>query len=125
MIFWMYGMTILTEWMKIKKVNHILFLILSFLSLVTWEYIFIYLIDKPRDIKSAGKNLLPNYPSYSQICIRRGLNQLDISSNGLDDDDNKDIIIAIDSTGIKITNRGHSGCKKNGRSKRRRRRKTI
>jgi hypothetical protein len=56
-------------------------------------------------IKATGKNL-PNHPSYSQIC-RRGINQLDISSNRLDENnDNDGIIIAIDSTGIKVTNRG-------------------
>jgi hypothetical protein len=55
-------------------------------------------------IKATGKNF-PNHPSYSQICRR--VNQLDISSNRLDDDDDNDgIIIAIDSTGIKVTNRG-------------------
>ena len=56
-------------------------------------------------IKATGKNL-PSHPSYSQICRR--VNKLDIISNRLDDDDDDDdgIIIAIDSTGIKITNRG-------------------
>ncbi len=53
-------------------------------------------------IKATGKNL-PSHPSYSQICRR--VNKLDIISNRLDDDDDG-IIIAIDSTGIKITNRG-------------------
>ena len=55
-------------------------------------------------IKATGKNL-PDHPSYSQICRR--VNKLDIPSNRLDDDDDDDgIIIAIDSTGIKVTNRG-------------------
>ena len=53
-------------------------------------------------IKATGKNL-PDHPSYSQICRR--VNKLDITSNRLDDNDD-DIIIAIDSTGIKVTNRG-------------------
>jgi hypothetical protein len=44
---------------------------------------------------------------YSQICKIRGANQLDISSNRLDDDDDdRDIIIVIYSTSIKVTNRG-------------------
>jgi hypothetical protein len=51
-------------------------------------------------IKATGKNL-PDHSSYSQICRR--VNKLDITSNRLDDDDN---IVAIDSTGIKVTNRG-------------------
>jgi hypothetical protein len=53
---------------------------------------------------------MPNHPSYGQICTR--LSTLDIdnsSSSGRiddDDDDDGDIVIAIDSTGIKVTNRG-------------------
>jgi hypothetical protein len=57
-------------------------------------------------IKATGKSL-PNHPSYSQICRRT--NKLDIStksSDDNDDNDEKNIIIAIDSTGIKVTNRG-------------------
>src|SRR6476646_5945892 len=41
-------------------------------------------------------------PSYSQICRRT--NKLDININGSKENDF--VIIAIDSTGIKITNRG-------------------
>ena len=57
-------------------------------------------------IKATGKSL-PNHPSYSQICRR--VNKLDISTKSSDDNDENDeknIIIAIDSTGIKVTNRG-------------------
>ena len=55
-------------------------------------------------IKATGKNL-PDHPNYSQICRR--VNKLDISTKrSSDDEDDKDIIIAIDSTGIKVTNRG-------------------
>jgi hypothetical protein len=60
-------------------------------------------------IKATGK-ILPDHPSYSQICRR--VNKLAISNNRLDDHDDdddeeeKDIIIAIDSTGVKVTNRG-------------------
>ena len=54
-------------------------------------------------IKATGKSL-PDHPSYSQICRR--VNKLDIPSNRSDDDDDDGIIIALDSTGIKITNRG-------------------
>jgi len=48
---------------------------------------------------------LPDHPSYSQICIRR-INKLDFASNRLDDNEYDSIVIALDSTGIKITNRG-------------------
>jgi hypothetical protein len=54
-------------------------------------------------IKATGKNI-PNHPSYGQLCRR--LSRLDIDSSRIDDDDDGDIVIAIDSTGIKVTNRG-------------------
>src|SRR4051794_18508436 len=54
-------------------------------------------------IKATGK-CLPDHPSYSQICRR--VNKLDITTSNRSDDDDGNIIIAIDSTGIKITNRG-------------------
>jgi transposase-like protein len=54
-------------------------------------------------IKATGKNL-PDHSSYSQICRR--VNKLDISTKRSDNGGDKDIIIAIDSTGIKVTNRG-------------------
>jgi Transposase DDE domain len=54
---------------------------------------------------------MPNHPSYGQI--RRRLSTLDIDNNNSSsgriedyDDDDGDIVIAIDSTGIKVTNRG-------------------
>ena len=57
---------------------------------------------------------IPNHSSYGQICRR--LSRLDIDNNSsssgrIDDDDDDDdgdgdIVIAIDSTGIKVTNRG-------------------
>ena len=78
----------------------------SFILVIGYMRIYFHLPYRQTEgiIKATGKNL-PNHPSYSQIC-RRGLNQLDISSNRLDDDDDNDgIIIAIDSTGIKVTNR--------------------
>jgi hypothetical protein len=60
-------------------------------------------------IKATG-NGLPHHPSFSQI--NRRINRLDIdgsmSSNKLydDGDDDKDVVIDVDSTGIKVTNRG-------------------
>lgn len=53
-------------------------------------------------IKATGKSL-PDHPSYSQICRR--VNKLDIAPKRLDHNNN-DIVIALDSTGIKVTNRG-------------------
>ena len=47
---------------------------------------------------------IPNHPSYGQICRR--LSRLDIDSGSSKIEDDDDIVIAIDSTGIKVTNRG-------------------
>ncbi len=53
---------------------------------------------------TVGKNL-PDHPCYSQICRR--VNKLDIDiHNSIENDDDVVIIIAADSTGIKVTNRG-------------------
>ncbi len=54
-------------------------------------------------IKATGKSL-PNHPCYEQICKR--INKLNIDNSNNKIDESKDIIISIDSTGIKITNRG-------------------
>ena len=56
-------------------------------------------------IKATGKNLTANPPIYGHICKR--INRLNIDSiECKKDEDEEDIIIAIDSTGIKVTNRG-------------------
>jgi IS5 family transposase len=76
----------------------------SFIHIIGYMRIYFHMPYRQTEgiIKATGKNL-PDHPSYSQICRR--VNKLDITSNRLDDDD-RDIIIAIDSTGIKVTNRG-------------------
>jgi len=49
---------------------------------------------------------IPNHPnSYGQICTRLSTLDIDASSGRIEDDDGH-IVIAIDSTGIKVTNRG-------------------
>jgi Transposase DDE domain len=56
-------------------------------------------------IKATGKNLPEKPPSYGHICKR--INKLNINiTNDNTDDDDEYIIIAIDGTGIKVTNRG-------------------
>ncbi len=59
-------------------------------------------------IKATGKSLPTNPPSYGHMCKR--INKLNIDINDYDkkkdNDDNDYIIIAADSTGIKVTNRG-------------------
>ena len=76
----------------------------SFIHIIGYMRMYFHLPYRQTEgiIKATGKNL-PDHPSYSQICRR--VNKLDITSNRLDDNDD-DIIIAIDSTGIKVTNRG-------------------
>lgn len=76
----------------------------SFLLIIGYMRIYFHLPYRQTEgiIKATGKNL-PVHPSYSQICRRA--NKLDIASKRLSDDDDC-IIIALDSTGIRITNRG-------------------
>jgi Transposase DDE domain len=54
-------------------------------------------------IKATGKSL-PNHPSYGHICKRINKLNIRIDNSNIDNDD--DLIIAVDSTGIKVTNRG-------------------
>jgi hypothetical protein len=54
-------------------------------------------------IKATGKSL-PNHPCYEQICKR--INKLNINDSNKEIVESKDIVIAIDSTGIKTANRG-------------------
>jgi hypothetical protein len=77
----------------------------SFILVIGYIKVYFHLPYRQTEgiIKATGKNL-PDHPSYSQICRR--VNKLDISTKRSDDEDDKDIIIAIDSTGIKVTNRG-------------------
>ena len=63
-------------------------------------------------INATGKRLLlPANPSYGHICKRINKLNINIKKDKIDDDD---LIISIDGTGIKVTNRGHDGWMKNG-----------
>ena len=98
------------------------FLIPSFLSLVISGYAFTFPIDKQKGIIKAtiGKSIPEDKrpPSYSQTCRRT--NKLDININSSIDDNDDVVIIAVDSTGIKLTNRGQwMQDKWNSRQKRR------
>jgi Transposase DDE domain len=82
----------------------------SFILVIGYIRVYLHLPYRQTEgiIKATGKNI-PNHPSYGQLCRR--LSRLDIDSSRIDDDDNNndddgDIVIAIDSTGIKVTNRG-------------------
>ena len=54
-------------------------------------------------IKVAGGRI-PNHPCYEQICKR--INKLNINDGNSEINESEDVTIAIDSTGIKVTNRG-------------------
>jgi len=56
-------------------------------------------------IKATGKSLPSNPPSYGHICKRINKLNIDIKREKRDDE-NGYIIVSIDSTGIKVTNRG-------------------
>jgi len=64
-------------------------------------------------IKATRKTLPERSPSYGHICKR--INKLNVNINYGDVKNHNDgyIIIAADSTGIKVTNRGHSGWRRN------------
>ncbi len=55
-------------------------------------------------IKATGKNLPANPPSYGHICKR--VNKLNVDVRKSRKVDDNDLIIPIDGTGIKVTNRG-------------------
>ena len=57
-------------------------------------------------INATGKGLPGNSPSYGHICKRINKLNIDIKRKKIDDDDDDYVVISIDSTGIKITNRG-------------------
>ena len=63
-------------------------------------------------IKATGKRLPSNSPSYGHICKRINKLNIDIRRDNTGDGGGSDIIVSIDSTGIKITNRGQWMSKK-------------
>jgi Transposase DDE domain len=90
--------------MKIRKVKSTDILIPLSLSLVRYR-VYFHLPYRQTEgiIKATGMNI-PNHPnSYGQICRR--LSRLDIDNSSKIEDDDSDIVIAIESTGIKVTNR--------------------
>ena len=84
----------------------------SFILVIGYMRIYFHLPYRQTEgiIKATGRNL-PSHPSYGHICKR--INRLNDSSCSIISSSsskcnigNDDLIIAIDSTGIKITNRG-------------------
>ena len=81
MIFWTYGITILTRMNENKKGKPYSFPD-SFIHIIGYIRIYFHLPYRQTEgiIKATGKNI-PDHPSYSQICRR--VNKLDIISNRL------------------------------------------
>jgi hypothetical protein len=77
----------------------------SFILVIGYMRIYFHLPYRQTEgiIKATGK-LLPNHPSYGHLCKRINSLKADFNSGIKTDDD--DLMIAIDSTGIKVTNRG-------------------
>ncbi len=57
-------------------------------------------------IKATIGKSLPNHTSYGHMCKRVNKLNIDINDSKIDYDNDNDLIIAVDSTGIKVTNRG-------------------
>ena len=85
----------------------------SFIKLLGYMRIYFHLPYRQTEgiVRAHAANTLPSIPDYSRICRR--INRLNIKINDDNDDMNNSslqhddyFIIAIDSTGIKVTNRG-------------------
>ncbi len=93
--------------MKAKKVENSY--THSFIKLLGYMRAYFHLPYRQTEgvVREHASNTLPSIPDYSRICRR--INRLDIKIN--DDEDKSNLnddyfVIAIDSTGIKVTNRG-------------------
>ena len=112
--------------MKIRNARYLHFLILLFFCY--WPHKIMFssttLQTNRRRHQGYRRKKPPFHPSYGHICKR--INKLNVHiDNSKTDDDDDDLIIAVDNTGIKITNRGHSGCMTNEAIKRRRGRRKV
>ena len=86
----------------------------SFIKLLGYMRVYFHLPYRQTEgvVREHASNTLPSIPNYSNISRR--INRLDIKINNKNKNNNDDyFVIAIDSTGIKVTNRGewmrHSG----------------
>ena len=86
----------------------------SFIKLLSYMRAYFHLPYRQTEgiVRAHAANTLPSIPDYSRICRR--INILNIKINDYDDDDDANnsslhddnFVIAIDSTGVKVTNRG-------------------
>ena len=80
----------------------------SFIKLLGYLRVYFHLPYRQTEgiVRAHASNILPSIPDYSRICRR--INKLNITISS-DDESNvytDNFVIAIDSTGIKVTNRG-------------------
>jgi hypothetical protein len=91
----------------------------SFIKLLGYMRAYFHLPYRQTEgvVREHASNTLPSIPDYSNISRR--INRLDIKIS-LDDADKSNLhadnfVIAIDSTGLKVTNRGGNGLGTNGK----------
>ena len=91
----------------------------SFIKLLGYMRAYFHLPYRQTEgvVREHASNTLPSIPDYSNISRR--INRLDIKIS-LDDADKSNLhadnfVIAIDSTGLKVTNRGGNGLDINGK----------
>ena len=91
----------------------------SFIKLLGYMRAYFHLPYRQTEgvVREHASNTLPSIPDYSNISRR--INRLDIKIS-LDDTDKSNLhddnfVIAIDSTGVKVTNRGENGSDINGK----------
>ncbi len=89
----------------------------SFIKLLGYMRAYFHLPYRQTEgiVRAHAANTLPSIPDYSRICRR--INRLNIK---ISDDDKSSLhddnfVIAIDSTGIKVSNRGGNGLGTNGK----------
>ena len=79
----------------------------SFIKLLGYMRVYFHLPYRQTEgvVREHASNTLPSIPNYSNISRR--INRLDININNKNNNNNDDyFVIAVDSTGIKVTNRG-------------------
>jgi transposase len=82
----------------------------SFIKLLGYMRAYFHLPYRQTEgvVRKHASNTLPSIPDYSRICRR--INRLDIKINDYEEDKSSlhddNFVIAIDSTGVKVTNRG-------------------
>jgi hypothetical protein len=83
----------------------------SFIKLLGYMRAYFHLLYRQTEgiVRAHAANTLPSIPDYSRICRRMNgldikINYDDANNSSLQHDDN--FVIAVDSTGFKVTNRG-------------------